>query len=443
MESQNFGHMHTMVFNEERGNETKEAHCGICVEMVSGPCFICAECGFSPSYLHIKCALFTLSIAGKKPEELKHIATIDPPVLPGEGNKSSENYVFFGCQEPLGESTYISSDCGFNLHKKCAQLPHEINHPFHKQHHLVLQFNGERSSCNICQQTRDRRFLYCCSPCKFALHIKCAELPSKISSPSHRRHPLVLQSNHENIPCKCAMREGWYVVIEAKNLDEELDDDLASINPITRVIELNEAGEMTRIKHFSHAHDLILSDNFMDNDKTYHPGRRWNGLIHIYEDSSLLSATFSNADFAIVRVAALPINLMCDEHPLALTYLEDNDYSEYLHCNICEKRRDQNHWFYHCAICDFSAHPQCVPQSRLLIKPGSTYKAEGHHPHPLTFVRKPHYYLRCSKCSNLCQDLALQCADSTCNYTVHWGCVKPVDFDPDKPVAFYKTQSDC
>ncbi|KAE8731200.1 hypothetical protein F3Y22_tig00002840pilonHSYRG00638 [Hibiscus syriacus] len=383
MESQNFGHMHTMVFNEERGNETKEAHCGICVEMVSGPCFICAECGFSPSYLHIKCALFTLSIAGKKPEELKHIATIDPPVLPGE--------VIVG-------STYT---------RNVPNYPMKSTIPFTNNTTLFYSL-----TVNV-------------PPVTYA-----------------NRHEI---GDFFIVVHRCAMREGWYVVIEAKNLDEELDDDLASINPITRVIELNEAGEMTRIKHFSHAHDLILSDNFMDNDKTCddHPGRRWNGLIHIYEDSSLLSATFSNADFAIVRVAALPINLMCDEHPLALTYLEDNDYSEYLHCNICEKRRDQNHWFYHCAICDFSAHPQCVPQSRLLIKPGSTYKAEGHHPHPLTFVRKPHYYLRCSKCSNLCQDLALQCADSTCNYTVHWGCVKPVDFDPDKPVAFYKTQSDC
>ncbi|KAE8670399.1 Detected protein of confused Function [Hibiscus syriacus] len=662
MESQNFGHMHPMVFNEERGNETKEAHCGRCGEMVSGPWFSCAECGFSlhskcakaPSPihhpfhrnhplvllpkspyksgrcicnfcgeksesfvyhcscqidLHIKCALFTLSIAEKKPEELKHIATIDPPVEPGEGNKLPENCVCFGCWEPLGESTYFSIDCGFNLHKKCAQLPHEINHPFHKQHPLVLQFSVQLSSCNICQRTRYRGFLYCCSPCKFEVHIKCAELPSKISNPSHRRHALVLQSNHENIPCKacpetqnpkfvyscspckfalhtecatpppfikgkyhehpftlfwkvsficdacglegnsvsyicsacnfvihpkcasippiikvrrhhhpvfhnyflsgnefknrvcefcdtevnidhgsyfcsdcnfiahvkCAMKEGFYVVIEAKDLDEELDDDLASINPITRVIDLNEAGEMTRIKHFSHAHNLILSDNFMDNDKTC------DGCM------LLISASFyycsSYCDFYLHKTCArsprkklqwshrhirglilvvgyifkcrlcycessgfaynVKIRDRCDEHPLALTYQEDNDYSEYLHCDICEKRRDQNHWFYHCATCDFSAHPQCVPQSRLLIKPGSTYKAEGHHPHPLTFVRKPHYYLRCNKCSNLCQDLALQCADSTCNYTVHWGCVKPVDFDDDKPVALYKTQADC
>ncbi|KAE8721343.1 putative Cysteine/Histidine-rich C1 domain family protein [Hibiscus syriacus] len=174
MESQNFGHQHPMVFNEERGNETKEPHCGRCGETVSGPCFSCPECGFSlhnkcaeapseiahpfhrqhpllllpkPPYdFHVKCALITLSIAEKKPEEIKQIATIEPPVVPGEGDKSLENSACFGCWEPLGESTYFSIDFGFNLHKKCAQLPHEINHPFHKQHPLVLQFNGERSS---------------------------------------------------------------------------------------------------------------------------------------------------------------------------------------------------------------------------------------------------------------------------------------------------------
>ncbi|KAE8704751.1 putative Cysteine/Histidine-rich C1 domain family protein [Hibiscus syriacus] len=729
MESQNFGHQHPMVFNEERSNETKEAHCGRCGETVSGPFFSCPECGFSlhnkcaeapsdiahpfhrqhplrllpkpPPYygrcicdfcgekceffiyhcsceidLHIKCALFTLSIAEKKTEELKHIATIEPPVVPGEGDKSLENSVCFGCWEPLGESTYFSIDFGFNLHKKCAQLPHEINHPFHKQHPLVLQFNGERSSCNICQRTRRRGFLYCCSPCKFPVHIKCAELPSKISNPSHRRHALVLQSNHENIPCKacqetqnekfvyscspckfalhikcatpppfikgkyhqhpfalvwkiasficdacglegnsisymcsactlvihqkcasippiikvprhhhpifhnyflsgnefknqncefcdtevnidygsyycsdcnfiahvkCAMVEGWYEVIEAKDLDEGRDDDWASINPVTRVIEQNEGGEMTRIEHFSHAHHLILSDNFMDNDKTcdgcmllistsfYYCSSycdfylhktcaeslrkklRWShrhqqglslvvGYIFKCRVCECESSGFAykceacnsrfclpcvvSRDYRITHPAhehplfflkevkgnckgcgklwtnlhrcrrcdfnldffcqSLPLIIRDrrDEHPLALTYQEVNDYSKYLYCDICEKKRNPNHWFYHCATCDFSAHPQCVPQSRLLIKPGSMSKAEGHHQHPLTFVRKPHYYLQCHKCSKLCEDLALECADSTCNYTVHWECVKPAEFNIYEPVALYKTQAD-
>ncbi|MBA0768501.1 hypothetical protein Gotri_017297, partial [Gossypium trilobum] len=547
MESQNLRHIHPLVFNEEQSNETKKAKCSRCGEVVSDPSFSCGECEFSlhkkcaeaPSKIdhpyhhhhplvllpespyggscycdfcykrcdffvyhcscgldfHIQCALFTLNIAEQKLQELNHIATKDPSVFLEDGNKELENAKCFGCWLPLGESRYFSVACGFNLHIKCAELPHEINHPFHNEHPLVLQFNIKRFSCKICGETRHRGFLYCCSACTFALHIKCAEQPTKINHLSHRRHPLVLQLNSGNLLCKtcketqhekvrrhyhpkyhnnfiseneskirdcsfcdvevnidygsyyclrcnfiahvkCATKyRDRYYIIEAKDIAGNHDDDLG-VNPITCVIEQNEGGEMTRIKHFSHAHDLILSDNVMENDLVLnHRGRNTSGFMAVKNSTSLSSATYSNVVFANMIVAGHQHPILynrnqhgrcngcgetwrsqfsckhCDfnldfdcsrlplttrhkrhEHPLALTYHEGNDYPKYHYCDLCEKERDPNLWFYHCAICEFSAHPNCVLAIYLFIKSGSMYKGKDH-PHPLTFVWKPYRYI--------------------------------------------------
>ncbi|MBA0665319.1 hypothetical protein Goklo_005181, partial [Gossypium klotzschianum] len=76
-----------------------------------------------------------------------------------------------------------------------------------------------------------------------------------------------------------------------------------------------------------------------------------------------------------------------DGHCLVFTFHEDTDYSEYLYCDICEKQRSPYTWFYHCAICDNSAHLHCVVGDHPFIKRGMTF-IESHHPHVLVFVEK-------------------------------------------------------
>ncbi|XVF62917.1 hypothetical protein PTKIN_Ptkin09bG0047200 [Pterospermum kingtungense] len=733
MEWQRYGHSHPLVSNED---QTNPANCARCGEVVSGPSFSCSEaecvfylhkkCAEAPSQihhpfhsdhpllllskhpyggskwcacsfcgekcelflyhcscqidLHIKCALFSLNIAVNKLGELETVAIKDPLVSTEDGDKELESSLCFVCREPLLTSLYFSLDCGFNLHKGCAELPHEINHPFHNKHPLTLQFSGEPFSCNICpKNTSIYGLTYVCSPCKFALHIKCAQLPPQISLPCHRKHPLVLQFNSENLPCKacqepqdknfvyccssckfalhiecasppltikdkshqhtftlfwkqvpficdacglegnsvaytcstcnlqihkkcisippiirvprhhhpifhnyflqksefknsdcsfcdtevhteygsyycphcnfishvnCATEdEFWYFVVDAKDKDEKLDDD-GSLDPITRVIEKNEGGEMTKIKHFGHAHDLILSDNFMDNDKSCdacmllisnsfyfcsshcdfflhkscskflrkkqtwlhrcqrpldllvgyifecahcgcegsgfaykcnacnhhiclrcgvrdyritHQGHRHSLFFYLKHKGQcngcgteevgpyLFRCKLCNFNLGIECCLMLPLTSRhkCDEHPLALTYHESNDYSKYNRCDICEEKRDPKFWFYHCATCDTSAHPRCVLGRYPFIKAGSVYK-EKDHPHPLTFVRKAYNYpAACRKCCKPCQDLALECPESTCNYIVHWECVKPPAFRYDRPIALYKTGEDA
>ncbi|PPR99480.1 hypothetical protein GOBAR_AA21204 [Gossypium barbadense] len=435
MESQNLEHIHPLVFNEEQSNETKKAKCSRCGEVVSDPSFSCGECEFSlhkkcaeaPSKIdrpyhhhhplvllpespyvgscycdfcykkcdffvyhcscgldfHIKCALFTLSIAEQKLQELNHIATKDPSVFLEEGNKELENAKCFGCWLPLGESRYFSVACGFNLHIKCAELPHEINHPFHKEHPLVLQFNIKRFSCKICGETRHRGFLYCCSACSFALHIKCAQQPTKINHLSHRRHPLVLQLNSGNLLCKTC---------------QETQHEKFGVNPITCVIEQNESGEMTRIKHFSHAHDLILSDNVMENDITC------DGCMLLILDSFYCCTLQCN--FFLHKVCAksprkkhLSFHGCQELHILVVGYL--------FKCSICEY--DCGGFSYKCNKFNVHICLQCSVIDYRTKHPG--------HQHPILYNRNQHG--RCNGCGETWRS---QFSCKHCDFNLDFDC---------------------
>ncbi|PPD68439.1 hypothetical protein GOBAR_DD34679 [Gossypium barbadense] len=85
------------------------------------------------------------------------------------------------------------------------------------------------------------------------------------------------------------------------------------------------------------------------------------------------------------------------------------------------ERRDPNLWFYHCAICDTSAHVNCVLGEYPFIKLGSTVKViEDAHEHPLTFVKKIYDYPNCRYCGERCLDFALECTG--CNFIAHNRC---------------------
>jgi hypothetical protein len=117
------------------------------------------------------------------------------------------------------------------------------------------------------------------------------------------------------------------------------------------------------------------------------------------------------------RCATLPLlaSHKYDEHPLKLTYTIEDKFREY-YCLICEEKRDQDHWFYYCEKCDFSAHPQCALGKYPYIKFGKTYKDE-HHEHPFTFVRKTKYSPPCDVCNDHFDEIALECTQ--CKLTVH------------------------
>ncbi|KAL4289510.1 hypothetical protein GQ457_14G012840 [Hibiscus cannabinus] len=262
MELQHFSHQHPLVLVE-----SDKPYCSGCGELISGPSFGCADCGF---WLDKVCAEAPVKIY--HPFHGKDM--IELVVSPRSGIFAVKNVailqsmkVAFHCHPSLG-----FHDIAIGRHeiktRKCEACPEEVN-----AEHGV----------------------YCCFDCNYIVHAKCAQ------------------------------QYGWFKFDDLNDKDEQLQEKSAFV-----VIKETQHGEDTEIKHIKHQHNLVLSN---DSD--------------------------SEADFECLR---LPNKILhrCDEHPLMLAYPEDNLYSEYNYCDICEQTRDPTKWFYHCATCNTSTHRKCA-----------------------------------------------------------------------------------
>jgi hypothetical protein len=91
-----------------------------------------------------------------------------------ENDEEIQEIVCSGCDQSIYAPAYKCSLCNFFLHKSCAELSPEIQHPVHPNHTLVLQKPSESSMCDACLKCCERCFFYECQSCTFDLDIKCA-----------------------------------------------------------------------------------------------------------------------------------------------------------------------------------------------------------------------------------------------------------------------------
>ncbi|PPS07308.1 hypothetical protein GOBAR_AA13342 [Gossypium barbadense] len=155
-------------------------------------------------------------------------------------------------------------------HDKSVQ---QILHDFHWQHPSVLvaeQSNeGFKAYCDGCGELLSAP-CFTCIHYNNHLHKQCAEAPLEI--PNHPLHPQHSDADHGSYSCRkpgcnyvvhvnCVLEDDdLYKVIEDEKQWEELYEKSIQ-SSIISVIEVNEAGEATKIEHFSHQHCLVLADN--------------------------------------------------------------------------------------------------------------------------------------------------------------------------------------
>ncbi|KAH1030392.1 hypothetical protein J1N35_042566 [Gossypium stocksii] len=284
-----------------------------------------------------------------------------------------------------------------------------IEHCKHK-HPLMLSDNIRKHGdkcCDRCLLLISAKFYYC-SRCDFFLHKSCAELPKMRLFANHRCYgkpfsepkPFILTSN-------CMFKCGLCSYL-SNGFSSKCNECGNHMCLRCFALSLQDAVKITGHKH-------LLLFYYDCKEKCSACGR---DLIRAFRCKD---CNFHLCNWCVI----LPTRVKhkCDEHILALTYDKVNDYAKYYYCDICEKERDPKHWFYYCETCDTSVYVDGVLEKYSFIKLRSTYNEENHE-HPLTFVKKIHYYPECVKCGKPCEDLSLECAEPGCNYIAHWECIK-------------------
>ncbi|GLT44703.1 hypothetical protein SLA2020_185880 [Shorea laevis] len=146
------------------------------------------DCSESDFYLQKSCA--------ELPREINHPFHLDHPLILYE-------------KRPR----YPSVGPGFFLHQKCFELPIEINHPSHRKHSLTLLPNPpphlEKCSCHLCTKAY-KGFIYCCSLCEFGIMIKYTFSDHKVIKSLNHGHPFILVSKPFSFVCNACGTDGEY-----------------------------------------------------------------------------------------------------------------------------------------------------------------------------------------------------------------------------------------
>ncbi|KAE8723654.1 hypothetical protein F3Y22_tig00012104pilonHSYRG00057 [Hibiscus syriacus] len=185
--------------------------------------------------------------------------------------------------------SYICSTCSITVHKDCISLPRIIKFSRHDHclfHKYFLQTRElTKQDCKICfKEVKFERGSYSCvkSGCSYIVHVNCA-----------------LEDYR------------FYEVVERESRCEELyGSSSKSTQPsITRVVEVSEDGEATKIEHFSHeGHCLVLADKMEEETD-----RRCDGCM-------------------------LPVSTL-------FYYCSESECHFYLHKNCAELPGVKRHWF--------------------------------------------------------------------------------------------------
>ncbi|XP_050260824.1 uncharacterized protein LOC126705707 isoform X3 [Quercus robur] len=298
MELQHWRHWrHPLVFNED---ERSGDDCYGCMEPVFGPSYSCNKCR---GYIHHKsCA--ELPIGLHHPSHPNH-----PLILFDKCTYSDEEYEKFSkcdvCGEKSNEYSYCCYRCNFNIHINCSSLSLTIQTEVH-DHQLTRIWKRLKFTCDFCGKKGNLPYL--CAPCDFGIHSRCAACPRRLKVFRHN-HPLhltpSLEVHQSDSPiCRlcvrkvdthwlyycsrcdfvahlyCAMLHWNWEHINLQELKEEQSTESKSEDPelhqsfdseICEVIKTtvgeDETEIATEIKHFSHKHDLKLTDEIPNNIK--------------------------------------------------------------------------------------------------------------------------------------------------------------------------------
>jgi hypothetical protein len=316
-------HQHNLNLTESSQlNQSHRPICRICVKKVETTrVYYCSKCNF---VAHFDCATREGDTEEIK-QPLESIGTLK--------NEDSE------LDESNDSLSYVVKKIKTGEDK--IEIAEEIKHFCH-EHDLKLTKEELQSDekCDGCMHPIFPHPFYSCAQCGFFLHKSCVELPRKMRHPLHP-HLLTLfaktpYAGFSSFYCNVCRRvcNGFTYHCEECMFDADVQCSLIS----------------DILTHDGHEHPLILSRAPFDEKCSCCDNE---GKVFRCAD----------CDFTMdLRCATLPriVRYRYFEQPFKLCHNAEDDFDGESYCDICEKERNPEHWFYYCADLSFSAHPDCI-----------------------------------------------------------------------------------
>ncbi|KAH9669601.1 DC1 domain-containing protein [Citrus sinensis] len=288
-------HRLTLMTGTLAEDNSDQSYCTVCRKEINPehPAYCCADCEY---YAHVGCVITELQV-DERQKTTKHFS--HEHLLFLYENKWNDDIFCDGCGNDIqaNEPAYGCDQCDYYLHKSCAELPRERQHPFHR-HPLFLSDSPEE--CSACRKDI-YSFCYLCEDCDFILDLDCSSLLPSIKLESvHHEHTLTFFKKLYGTP-ECESCKSYNIPP-----DELTPLDLSYI----RCVKCNKnwhllCFEMPQtIDHHSHLHSLALKDKCVE--------------------------------------------------------LSSHCYDDKYYCDFCETIRDGRECVYHCENCNFVVDLECV-----------------------------------------------------------------------------------
>jgi hypothetical protein len=331
------------------------------------------------------------------------------------------------CGKQVSGPNYSCEQCsGLLLHKTCAELPRELQHPLHPKHSLLLinaPWNPE-AQCEGCNRGHIRRgFNYYCFDCNFNLDRKCASLPLTVEVESHA-HPLTLMRRSVSFTCDACGKQGKGMFYSC------------AVCPFLVHLECTSFPLMVKLTRHTHPLNLTNPLHKSDHQLCLHCVKNVNTDYMVYYCSTCdfithlhcaineelwdtgLDESIDSFPYVVLKSQlgddkiekAVEIKHFSHEHDLKFTaidgQLENNEI-----CDACTWPIYSS--FYSCAQCRFFLHKSCVELPRKMSHPL--------HRHPLILLPEPPYvgkHFSCDACKRLCNGSTYNCGKCMFNLDV-------------------------
>ncbi|XP_040996175.1 uncharacterized protein LOC121242370 [Juglans microcarpa x Juglans regia] len=174
-------------------NHSKRRVCQLCAKTVDTNYWLYYCCSSHDFVAHLHCATSKEDrdetfVSNSKDEESIQSLSIT--------NELEIDKMCNACIRSIFPPFYACAQCGFFLHKSCAEVPKTLRHSIHQQ---PLKLTYQLFVCDTCGR-RCGAFDYQCDKCNFDIDVHCSSIPDIFTHPSHE-HELILDRSSEAKKC--------------------------------------------------------------------------------------------------------------------------------------------------------------------------------------------------------------------------------------------------